>query len=235
MKKWIFLINLIGISSLYGFEVNTHQALTRCAITTECNNNGGTANLDTFVKNTELSKYNNYDRELFEKYTKKDGTDTTYKHYIEEAEDAIKNYQVTTTGDYKGMIEAGSILEDAVHHNALASFDGRFNNHFYAGQLNSKLNCTKERLTASGVAVLMGKPIVGVVGGTVLLGDTALMKTNKALCNSEVKSYFKTIASYHEMLYFDDLKALVIAVSQGEEIKFYFSWVGNRWVLDRVI
>ena len=57
----------------------------------------------------------------------------------------------------------------------------------------------------------------------------------KTHADSEVKSYFKTIGSYHEMLYFHDLKAMVIAVSQGEEIKFYFSWSGTRWIMDRVL
>ncbi|HHD75657.1 MAG TPA: hypothetical protein ENK95_02385 [Campylobacterales bacterium] len=152
MKKKILVIVLCSLEYLYGFEVNTHQALTRCAITTECNNNGGTQNLDTFVKNTNLSKNINYHEQLFERY-KLNNEFVTYDKYIKEAEDAIKNYKVTTTGNYKGMIEAGSILEDAVHHNAVASFDGRFNNHFYAAQLNSKENCRKERFSVSGNAI----------------------------------------------------------------------------------
>lgn len=57
----------------------------------------------------------------------------------------------------------------------------------------------------------------------------------KTEADSEVKSYFKTISTYHVMLYFHDLKALVIAVSQGEEIKFYFSWSGSRWIMGRVL
>jgi len=57
----------------------------------------------------------------------------------------------------------------------------------------------------------------------------------KTEADSKVKSYFKTIKSYHEMLYFHDLKAMLIVVSQGEEIKFYFTWAGNRWILDRVL
>ena len=39
IKRYILLMILCGIGNLYGFEVNTHQALTRCAITTECNKN----------------------------------------------------------------------------------------------------------------------------------------------------------------------------------------------------
>ncbi|MBU1668730.1 hypothetical protein KKC13_09950 [bacterium] len=76
-----------------------------------------------------------------------------------------------------------------------------------------------------------------------LAENEALMQqiTSKQMINKlktvddEVKDYFGKITSYHEMLYFHDLKALVIAVSQGEEIKFYFSWSGSRWILDRVL
>ena len=53
--------------------------------------------------------------------------------------------------------------------------------------------------------------------------------------DDKVKKYFKTIDSFHEMLYFHDLKAMVIAISQGEEIKFYFSWSGSRWIMDEVL
>ena len=57
----------------------------------------------------------------------------------------------------------------------------------------------------------------------------------KTHADSEAKSYFRTISSYHEMLYFHDLKAMIIAISQGEEIKFYFSWSGSRWIMDEVL
>ncbi|MBU1668725.1 hypothetical protein KKC13_09925 [bacterium] len=180
MKNQILLIILCGIGYLHAFEVNTHQALTRCAITNDCNDNGGTKNLDDFVENTNLSGYKDYDQELFEKY-KLNGKYVNYEDYMKQAEEAIKNYKVTTTGDYKGMIEAGSILEDAVHHNALFSGDGRFNNHFYAAQVNSKASCTKEALTVAGAAAVMGRP-KDIVGGVVALGNPLFMKTNKALC-----------------------------------------------------
>lgn len=61
------------------------------------------------------------------------------------------------------------------------------------------------------------------------------MITKLKTVDDEVKDYFKTISSYHEMLYFHDSKAMVIAISQGEEIKFYFSWNGSRWIMDRVL
>lgn len=53
--------------------------------------------------------------------------------------------------------------------------------------------------------------------------------------DDDVKEYFRAITSYHEMMYFHDLKAMVIAISKGEEIKFYFSWNGKRWILDEVL
>jgi len=65
--------------------------------------------------------------------------------------------------------------------------------------------------------------------------STNMINKLKTHADSEVKSYFKTISSYHEMLYFHDLKAMVIAVSQSEEIKFYFSWSGSRWIMDGVL
>jgi len=183
MKNKIQLVIFIMTINTYGFEVNTHQALTRCAITKECNKNGGTKNLDAFVKNAELPKYNDYDELIFEKYkAKKTGSNITYQDYILGEEEAIYNYKVKVNGDYKGMIEAGVILEDAVHHNALFGGDGRFNNHFYAAQLNSKENCTQESLATTSVLALMGRPKLAAVAGTVTLGNTALMKTNKALC-----------------------------------------------------
>jgi len=57
--------------------------------------------------------------------------------------------------------------------------------------------------------------------------------------DDEVNDYFKDIESYHEMLYFHDLKAMVIAITtaggSSEEIKFYFSWSGSQWIMDEVL
>ncbi len=54
--------------------------------------------------------------------------------------------------------------------------------------------------------------------------------------DEDVKKYFKTITSYREMVYFHDLKAMVIAITkEDEEIKFYFSWNGGYWIMDEVL
>ena len=47
MKQKILLGLLLLSINVYGFEVNTHQALTRCATTTECGREGS-KNLDRF-------------------------------------------------------------------------------------------------------------------------------------------------------------------------------------------
>ncbi len=54
--------------------------------------------------------------------------------------------------------------------------------------------------------------------------------------DEDVKKYFKTITSYREMVYFHDLKAMVIGITkENEEIKFYFSWNGGYWIMDEVL
>jgi len=55
MKNIISIVILVGISYLYGFEINTHQAITRCALTQECSSQGGVSNLENFVKHVELN------------------------------------------------------------------------------------------------------------------------------------------------------------------------------------
>ena len=118
MKNIISIVILAGISYLYGFEVNTHQAITRCALTTECSQSGGISNLENFVKHTEL-KEEDYSNEDYEKYHEK---------YIDYANTGtgFKDWQIQITPNYHGMIEAGSVLEDSVYPHALFGGDGRF-------------------------------------------------------------------------------------------------------------
>ncbi len=54
--------------------------------------------------------------------------------------------------------------------------------------------------------------------------------------DSTVKTYLRRIVRYSKLLYFHDYQALVVAtMNDGKELNFYFSWDGNRWVLDSVI
>jgi len=132
MQKILVLITVI-YSFLDAFEVNTHQALTRCAITSSCGN-GTTQNLHDFVNHGNI-KSNSYGNEIFENYSK------TYRQY---ANDGIGfgDWNITINNpNYLGMIEAGSVLEDAVYSQHDHAGDGRFNNHFYAAQFNSKYTC----------------------------------------------------------------------------------------------
>jgi len=137
MKNIISIVILAGISYLYGFEVNTHQAITRCALTTECSQSGGISNLENFVKHTEL-KEEDYSNEDYEKYHEK---------YIDYANTGtgFKDWKIQITPNYLGMIEAGSVLEDSLYHNPARGVyhdgDGRFNNHFYAVQFDSRDAC----------------------------------------------------------------------------------------------
>jgi len=105
-----FILTTIGILA---FEVNTHQAITRCALTQECSQRGGVSNLENFVKHTELNTTEAiYEDTVFENYS------STYKEYAKQGE-GFKEWNITITPNYLGMIEAGSVLEDSIYHNAV--------------------------------------------------------------------------------------------------------------------
>jgi len=130
MKRIIIQLILSTISIL-AFEVNTHQAITRCALITECSQSGGISNLENFVKHTELNSTGPiYIDEVFDKYESK------YVEYVGKKDTGFKDWNISITPNYHGMIEAGSVLEDSVYHNHSNSGDGRFNNHFYAVQFS---------------------------------------------------------------------------------------------------
>ncbi len=139
MKTIVQLI--LGTMALLAFEVNTHQAITRCALTEECGMQK-ILNLESFVKNTELNSIEVvYKDEIFEKYNR------TYKFYIEdENKTGFRDWNITIIHpNYQGMMEAGVILEDSLYHNQVPftfGGDGRFNNHFYAVQFDSREACT---------------------------------------------------------------------------------------------
>jgi len=51
MKK-IVIVMLVLLSTLYGWEINTHRAIDKTAI-----NNGTTSNLNTFLEDSHLKEY----------------------------------------------------------------------------------------------------------------------------------------------------------------------------------
>lgn len=129
-----FLLIPLFFTLLNAFEVNTHQAMMRCAITDECETEGS-KNLETFIDNALLRGVD-YSNEEFEQY------DDTYLHYATIGE-GLTNWNIDFLGtDYLAMLEAGSILEDSVYPDRAIKGDGRYNNHFYAVQFDSRANCT---------------------------------------------------------------------------------------------
>jgi hypothetical protein len=160
---------LLGSISLFGFEVNTHQAITRCAITPyvpQCSTEG-TKNLDDFVSHAGL-KNENYTKEKFLDYGK------TYKKYAETGT-GFEKWKIKVDSDYRGMVEAGVILEDSVYHNHDNDGDGRFNNHFYAAQFNSRAECTNKNRFARGETTDLGIFLPS-------FANPADMLSSKALC-----------------------------------------------------
>ena len=161
--KFIFdkrlLIVLLVTTNANSYEVNTHQAITKCATEevrlNQCNKTGA-ENLHKFSENAHLNKID-YAEETFEKYNEK------YFTYAKEGE-GFKDWGIGfSSKNYQDLIEAGVVLEDSVYPHAdiiAGGGDGRFNNHFYAAQFDSKSECGK---------------IVGPITASKML-------SNKALC-----------------------------------------------------
>jgi len=137
MKKIIVLI-LITIN-LFAWEINTHRAIDRKAIE-------NSQNLTSFLNASGLKNY------VFKQDAINfDGYNTTYIEYIVNKDKGEKNgvsnweqtfkynqkYSYLKKAEPKELIEAGTILEDAVYKDAdryAFGVDGRFNNHFYDAQ-----------------------------------------------------------------------------------------------------
>ena len=127
---------LISTATSFSFEVNTHQAIIRCATQSiqgqqlnQCAKQGA-VNLHKFAENSLLDK-ESYEKEMFGPYKK------TYFEYAKTGK-GFENWNINFSNtNYQALIEAGVVLEDAVYHNADAiamGGDGRFNNHFYSAQ-----------------------------------------------------------------------------------------------------
>ena len=116
------------VVSLFGWEVNTHRAIDRKAIKSS-------ANLKSFIENSKIDKNYTYINELFLTYG------MSYEKYIKVGEEnGISQWKQEFKGkdNIQDIIEAGTILEDAVWAGGLFSGDGRFNNHFYDPQNGGK-------------------------------------------------------------------------------------------------
>ena len=144
------ILLLLGVSTtVSSFEVNTHQAITRCAISSpvksavingiaggynDCDRMNSAVNLHKFVENSLLSN-ENYSEIYFEGYGKK------YFDYAH-SDDNFKDWQISfLKNNYEALIEAGVVLEDSNFPDADNVGDGRYNNHFYASQFISKKEC----------------------------------------------------------------------------------------------
>ena len=148
--KFFCMIVLATTVCLNAWEVNTHRAIDRMALKSVTNgasggvlsapsSNKAKSNLDAFVKNAHLSNIN-FKNEIFEGYKNKiTGRAVTYFDYITNGKysnDAISEWgQAFINKNYRDLIEAGTILEDAIWPNTVY-FDGRFVNHFYDAQIS---------------------------------------------------------------------------------------------------
>ena len=109
MKKMnVAVLAFMGFATnAFAFEVNTHQAITRCAISKECKQ-AGAVNLHNFAKDAHLEKID-YSNQIFGNYGR------TYKNYAQNGE-GFTNWHITIPdGSYAKMVEAGVVLEDSVY------------------------------------------------------------------------------------------------------------------------
>ena len=108
MRK-IILVALLSVN-LFGWEINTHRAIDRVAIESS-------KNLQSFIINSAIPRSNNY-----YKNEKFEGYGTTYLTYItdedigEGEKNGVSKWEQTfgAKSSYQQMIEAGTILEDAM-------------------------------------------------------------------------------------------------------------------------
>ena len=138
MNKLIILI-LVTIN-IFAWEINTHRAIDKMAIQKS-------QNLTNFLNSSGLKNY------IFKKDAiVYDGYSATYIEYIvnkdkgEGEKSGVSKWSQTFTYNQKytytkkatvsDLIEAGTILEDAMWQGASFAGNGRFNNHFYEAQNN---------------------------------------------------------------------------------------------------
>jgi len=124
------IIVLILVVQLIAWETTTHRAIDKTAIESK-----SVVNLKKFVESVNI-KNEDYSKEVFEGYTnKKTGKPIKYLEYFQEdfSDDAMADWNQTFSSkvpSYQNLIEAGTMLEDAVWPGAWSSGYGRFLNHF---------------------------------------------------------------------------------------------------------
>ena len=138
---------LIFFSSLCAWEVNTHRAIDRCALSSQCGEQRS-LNLYQFAYDAGIVQ-DNYQTEIFEGYSTENGAPASYFSYIVKNGTTGESYGVSKwtqsfkSYGYQDLIEAGTILEDALNpgvnmyvwgNNDPNNGNGRFNNHFYDPQ-----------------------------------------------------------------------------------------------------
>jgi hypothetical protein len=132
------IVFLIIVVNLYAWETNTHRAIDQTALKSD-----KVVNLINFVDAAGIGG-EKYGSQIFEGYTNKDtGKPITYFDYFNTkySDDAMAEWDQTFNNkyNYQDLIEAGTMLEDAVWEDEdTIAFggDGRFNNHFYEAQNN---------------------------------------------------------------------------------------------------
>lgn len=126
MKKIIYTL-VVTTVVLNAWAIQTHRAIDRTAYEKA-------KNLETFMDDTELDKGENYAINNGQYIKLNDWSDYTYFTYITDADEEMKHSeQKFTKYDYKDIIEAGAILEDALFHLPFGSSIngyGRYLHHF---------------------------------------------------------------------------------------------------------
>jgi len=137
---------LLSTSFLSAWEINTHRAIDRCAITKECGRDGA-KNLawfgDTMIAYREEYAYEDYEGYIAENWYGKDLYTYNYFYYASNGPGFNKWRQTFSDYKYINLIEAGTILEDSVWNGVLESTpadvaSGRYSNHFMDPQNGNK-------------------------------------------------------------------------------------------------
>jgi len=131
--QYVWLVSIL-FSCSYSWEINTHRAIDRVAIDSADNKS---INLHNFISDVQIEN-EIYEDISYEGYQLRNGTQATFFNYIESSlgePNGVSNWEQSFENyGYQNLIEAGTILEDAVYADSWVAWNGRFNNHFYDSQ-----------------------------------------------------------------------------------------------------